>query len=284
MRVQIRDCNPPHRAVWKSARGRGKYPQYPTSPQDIEPLGKPSQAYYGCVAKDVSGQHDNNSCPAGPKLAAFAPEFPSLNDKESYINKPQLSSFRQSNETSGDEYLSGEIWSHGRTAEVPVVGPSPDPSAEGPSSQHGSYREWYDDPVPVGLTPSSSFGSSVSAMAAPPFIPYPLPNMGLYPPHPWMPPMPQHFPYPIPYMAGFPGFNAPPPPPHTFSSPGSDASGPGAGVQNGWGPIGGMVTVRSDSIYSPATFTDNSVSAIWALCRLSSDGGWLRSATGATAC
>jgi hypothetical protein len=70
-----------------------------------------------------------------------------------------------------------------------------------------------------------------------------MPNLGFYSHQPWMQPVPPHFPYPIPYIPGYPGFVVPPQ--QTFtSSAASDAGGPVTGMQNAWGHVGGMYTVR----------------------------------------
>jgi len=233
MRVQIRDCNPPHRGLWRYPRGRGRYQQYGSQRQLIEYEGAPNVSLKRGYE---TGIYDKHSSVVDPTQVP-ATEFPTLNS-----DPVEFSSI--ADHTCVDDGSNSKF-----RLQAPVIQSlrsSPEPGARGACSQFGDFREWYEDPTLVGPTPpSSSFGSSASTTAPPaaaPYMTYPLPNLGFYPPQPWMPPFQQHFSYPIPFLPGFPSFV--PPSQHAFAGPAvAEAVGPATGVPTIWGGVGGVYTV-----------------------------------------
>jgi len=235
MRIQLRDCNPPHRGIWKYGRGRGKYQHYGTQRHSAE-LGDHSiEMTYSDVRisrderQEVRVEEQHGETSGGDGMYASAPEFPTL-DKAATSERADL----ENTPVQDESEIRRSSDSHPGTRRS-----SPDKPSTARETPSDAYREWYDDPSSTAITPPpSSFGSSASATA--PFVPYPMANSGYYPPQSWVPPLPQHFSYPMPYMPSFPGF-ANPPAPSFASTTGSDSSGPAAGTQNAWG---GVYSVR----------------------------------------
>lgn len=251
MRVQLRDCNPPHRGNWKFGRGRGRFNQ-PALPRR-----------YGGPDDDETDAVDRQRQETDPQDRFEDAPSPNRTDVPPVPVFPLLSCEKKPTSESGHRHPkstskrvegipTGEVRARDGSTEESCSpsrksSPGGSPTTGEESSQFETYREWYDEPVSAAATgPPSSFGSSASA-TPPTAVTYPMPNGGYYPPNPWMQPFPQQMPYTMPYFPGYPGAAIPSQQgAQPFVSPvGSDASGPAVGTQNAWPQMGGsMFSVR----------------------------------------
>jgi hypothetical protein len=184
MRVQLRDCNPPHRGAWRSGRVRGRYLHqhfgtqrcYP-DPTRKSPEGGFAENYQHQESSIVH-QYDD---PTSGNDDTYVPSFVTLNNSGNRENTTSRQSSPQQSTAPRKAF----------------------------NSQSEGYREWYDESTTVALTPPpSSFGSSASVTTPglAPATSYPISTAGCYP-SPWM--QPQQMSYPIPYFDGYPGYPMP---------------------------------------------------------------------------
>lgn len=276
MRVQFRDRNPPRGAVWKYARGRGKYSQFGPSrhftdsaeiaiqetfleqeslpdprlepdPRDTEKVTVIPITYPTLLEQPTDVSCETPPQPGNSGRFADVPPGPEIhagNEQVSaQVQTPRPTSMdhprsRQSSPQSSS-YFEGHGWSQGTNTSAPAT------------------------------TSPSSYASSVSATA--PSIPYPIPTMGFYHPQPWMQPLAQQFPYPMPFVPGYSGYPLPSQQmSRPFTSPSSsDSSGQSAAVL---APYSGMFPVchRFQVSFVIVSVDKSCSAAIYSILRLSS--------------
>jgi hypothetical protein len=219
MRVQLRDCNPPHRGAWRYGRVRGRYlhQHFGTQRRYPDPTRKSPEG--GFAENDqhqessIVHQYDN---PTSGHDDTYVPSFVTLNNSGNRDVTPEanlpgrLESAPREHVGQDEAFVHHESLQPGNTTSrqsSPQLSTAPHEAF----SQSESYREWYDEPTTVALTPPpSSFGSSASVTTSglAPATSYPISTAGYYP-SPWMQPYPQQMPYPIPYFGGYPGYPMP---------------------------------------------------------------------------
>ncbi|KAH7930380.1 hypothetical protein BV22DRAFT_1028340 [Leucogyrophana mollusca] len=226
IRVQLRDCNPPHRTA---RRGRGWYPNV------------------GIVHMDSGRPYDQNDDlrvdaslqkPVVISIEGGSREASIVNENvENAI--PLLQGLSVKDDADAEANLSKPPADLPETPAMPRAEANTAPKELASQVPLLPETSWPGDSSPsVPITPSPSYTSTSSVST--PGVAYPAPALGYYHPQGWMPGFAQQFPYPVPFMGGYPGYplhSQPAGQAYTHAT-GSDASGTPSGTPAPFAPPG----------------------------------------------
>ncbi|KAJ7246307.1 hypothetical protein B0H12DRAFT_1235586 [Mycena haematopus] len=227
IRVQLRDCNPPRSGNWRfNGPRRGRFPHSLYSAQ----RRYPETVQNHLEERSTSGYHDDHDDRTGTTVDEIRDAVDDKNDPDHVSGPEPLAGFGAACEGEYHQAIPQD-----QTQSCPTSRRATPKLSSAPEAPlQPQYREWYDPPTSVAMTPPLP---SPNSLAAAPGAPYPIPNGGYYPPA-WPQMYPQ--PYGAPYYPGFPGYpmQGPHPHPQAYPSPmGSDAGEPGLGPRP-WPPVG----------------------------------------------
>ncbi|EGO05305.1 hypothetical protein SERLA73DRAFT_157880 [Serpula lacrymans var. lacrymans S7.3] len=231
IRVQLRDWNPPHRAVWKFSRGRGRFQQFGATRHSVEQADDQSEDF--CTNTSLLSLNSEDQV-ADVDTGSFADKS-SISESKDVNLKPR--SENSIVKWSTDAQNSGDV-DRGEAQRT-------DSTSIEKSSTHDSstlrqsavpQSDDLDKPWMQGTHPPITTSSSYASVSGPTPMAYPIPAVGYYPQQGgWMPGFAPQIQYPVPFA--YPGTYAYPQYPNPA---GSDTSGPPSGTQTPFPQPGAM--------------------------------------------